>query len=197
MVARRRDSAGFTLLELVVATAILAIGLVALTQVFSRGLRSTGSSERVVTATLIARLKLAELDEMTELANGAESGDVAEPYRGYTWDTEIEDVPQGENLKRVRVRIGWTEAGLPRDVSLETVLFKPPAEEETEEEEEETGQEAGASSAGGMGEFPAGGMGTGTGLGTGGDGIPSNLGDFFSSAGGRSNAPVGRGGASR
>ena len=48
-----RARSGFTLLELVVATAILSIGLVALAQVFSRGLRSTGSSEKVVSATLI------------------------------------------------------------------------------------------------------------------------------------------------
>ena len=196
MAARHRHSAGFTLLELVIATAILAIGLVALTQVFSRGPRSTGSSERVVTATLIARLKLAELDEMTELTNGAESGDVDEPYKGYTWDTEIEDVPEGENLKRIRVRIGWTEAGSSRDVSLETVLFKPPAEEETEEEEEEAQEETGASGAAGMGDFPAAGMGGG-GMGTGGGGMPSGMGDFFGSVGGRSNTPVGRRGVGR
>lgn len=200
MAARHRYSAGFTLLELVVATAILAIGLVALTQVFSRGLRSTGSSERVITATLIARLKLAELEEMAELTNGAESGDVAEPYKGYTWDTEIEDVPESENLKRVRVRIGWTEAGAPRDVALETILFKPPAEEETEEEEgEEAEDESGASGSAGMGDFPAAGMGDGMGIGAGagGGGMPSGMGDFFGSAGGRSNTPVARRGVGR
>jgi len=75
-------------------------------------------------------------------------------------------------------------------------LFKPPAEEEAgQEEEEEAGGQTGALGAAGTGDFPAGGMGTGTGMG--GGGIPSGLGDFFSSVGGRTNTPVGRRGVSR
>ena len=146
-----RRSAGFTLLELVIATMLLVIGLVAITRAYTRGLASTEQSEAYMTATLLAREKLAELEGTQELQNGTESGDVAEPYEGYRWETAIGDESVVENMKRIRIAISWHRDPYEHQVEIDTCLYKPPPPEETETgTEEEQPEEAGASSPGGM-----------------------------------------------
>jgi len=132
----QRHRQGLTLLELVIATAILAIGLVGIVEVYSRGIRAAGESEGMMIASLIARQKLAEFDEMPELEPDSEDGDVSEPYETYSWQTEVDEVPDREYLYRIRIVITWNERDQPRELEFETILFKPPEEEEEELEEE-------------------------------------------------------------
>lgn len=60
---RARRAGGFTLLEVMVALAILAMGLMALSDVVGGALRNHGRAGRLDVATLLARGKLAELED--------------------------------------------------------------------------------------------------------------------------------------
>ena len=53
---------GFSLLEVIVALAIMAMGFVTVSQLFSGSIRSIGLSEQYLKATTLAHSKLGELE---------------------------------------------------------------------------------------------------------------------------------------
>lgn len=63
----RRRGAGFTLLEVMVALAILSMGLMALSDVVGGALRNHVRASQLDVATLLARGKMAELEDRFEL----------------------------------------------------------------------------------------------------------------------------------
>lgn len=82
----RQGDAGFTLLEVLVAFAILAIMLVPILQVFGGGLGVTGTARGYAEGALLARSKLAELTS-GKLQEGDSSGSFDE--RGYRWRASV------------------------------------------------------------------------------------------------------------
>lgn len=82
-----RGSAGFTLLEVLIAFAILAVMLVPILQVFGGGLGTTETARGYTTATLLARSKLAEAGRDAPLSEGITEGRFEQ--NGYRWKTSI------------------------------------------------------------------------------------------------------------
>jgi general secretion pathway protein I len=82
----RRKFRGFTLIEVLVAFAILAVTLTALIQIFSTGLRSIMSVERYASATLLARSALAEVGTEIPLGPGERSANAGD---GFAWRLRI------------------------------------------------------------------------------------------------------------
>ena len=98
----RRNRGGFTLLEVMIAFAILAVTLAALMQAFSQGLRSLDVAEDYATATMLARSKMAEIGPIIPIEEGEHTGDyengwqwrvILFPYAGEDGSTgELEDL---------------------------------------------------------------------------------------------------------
>ncbi len=87
--ARFRSSnraGGFTLIEVLVAFAILALTLAALLQVFSAGLRSFGAADRHLMATMLARSVLEDVGTEIPIVAGEMSDEVED---GYRWTVRI------------------------------------------------------------------------------------------------------------
>ena len=82
----RQGDAGFTLLEVLVAFAILAVMMVPILQVFGNGLGVTGTARGYAEGALLARSKLAELTA-GKLMEGDSSGNFDE--RGYRWRASV------------------------------------------------------------------------------------------------------------
>ncbi len=80
---------GFTLLEVLVAIAILAISLTTIYGSQARSLALGSEAQFRTTASFLAGMKLAELESGTVgLVNDA--GDFGDEYPGYTWKTSVE-----------------------------------------------------------------------------------------------------------
>jgi len=124
-------SRGFTLLELMVASAILAIGLTAMMRAFSEGLVTVRQSESDAIAMTLAQQKLAELEAADTLSDGDDSGQCAEPWDRFRWQTEIAALDNYPALKRIHVNILWAEGHRARVQTLEAMLRTPPEETET------------------------------------------------------------------
>ena len=84
---RRR---GFTLLEVLVAFAVLAVALGVAFEIFATGLRGARSADALTRAVLIAESRLARVGVETELTPGESEGETDD---GTRWRIEIHDQP--------------------------------------------------------------------------------------------------------
>lgn len=86
MTSRSRN--GFTLLEVLVAFAVLTVTLGVLLNIFSLAIRTTQTVQDQQKAVLLAESKLAELDAGLTLRPGMERGDFDQRFE---WETRVEE----------------------------------------------------------------------------------------------------------
>lgn len=84
--SRERTRRGFTLLEVLVAFAILALSLAAILQSFSAGFHGLNRAEGYAAAVMHARSKLAEVGSVLPLESGESQGAFD---NGFTWSVAI------------------------------------------------------------------------------------------------------------
>ncbi len=131
----RRSSAGFSLLEVLVAFAILAVSLGAVYQAFGIGARNARASETYTTAVLLAESQLAAAGIETPLFPGAADG----AFGRYRWRQTV--APAGDEtapsspgvakavqLYEVTVTVTWGDeaGGAARNVTLRTFRLGEP-----------------------------------------------------------------------
>ena len=125
----RGRTRGFTLIEILVALAILASIMVAAQQAFSGALTGLDRSEQYARAAALARAKLTELELEPGLGAGFNDTGIDE-RSGLSWEIvargyEEEGMEPPRNVLPLvgRVRVSWTDAGREQDVVVETLLL--------------------------------------------------------------------------
>ena len=109
---------GFTLLEVMVAMAIIAIALTAVLGSQSQSVSLASEAKFSTTAPLLAQSKMAQI-EVVELKDlNEDSGDFGDDFPGYTWELSVknvvfeEPVNVAEQLRQIDLKISWSEGGL-------------------------------------------------------------------------------------
>jgi general secretion pathway protein I len=82
---------GFTLLEVMIAMAILAIALVTIFQSQSQSISMTGNSRFLTTASLLAQGKMAEIEMLDMKDVRTDNGDFGDGFPDYSWRVELKD----------------------------------------------------------------------------------------------------------
>jgi len=95
---------GFTLIEVLLAMALLAIGLVAVYQSQSQSISMSTDSRFMTTAALLAQSKMVEVEAGSTLANHTEDGDFGSDYSQYIWHLEVGDT-QLPQFKKIEVTV--------------------------------------------------------------------------------------------
>ena len=95
---------GFTLIEVLLAMALLAIGLVAVYQSQSQSISMSTDSRFMTTAALLAQSKMVEVEAGSTLANHSEDGDFGSDYSQYIWHLEVGDT-QLPQFKKIEVTV--------------------------------------------------------------------------------------------
>ena len=104
---------GFTLLEVMIALAVMSIVLVSVYRMHSQSLTMNTAARFYTLAPLLAQNKMAELETLSSDGFPNDSGDFGEQYPGYSWRTSVADVSSevlGEvanDLKQVDLTISY------------------------------------------------------------------------------------------
>ena len=125
---RNRDEHGFTLVEVIVAMTVVAIGVVGLSAVFPLATRDVAKSGGLTKAMELCQDKLEALHlsayDSTDLAPGYVHADSLNPIDGVytrTWQTHDNDPIAG--CKLIEVTVAW-ESVADAEVSLSTVIAR-------------------------------------------------------------------------
>jgi general secretion pathway protein I len=96
---------GFTLLEVMIAMAILAITLVTVYQSQSQSISMASNSRFLTTASLLAQARMAEIDAADPRGLASASGDFGEEFSDYAWQVEVGEVKEIPLLKRIGLTV--------------------------------------------------------------------------------------------
>jgi len=125
------NNKGFSLLELIIAIAVLAVGLVGVLQIFPIGLRASQTAGMMTKASFLAQnkiedVKLAGFDAITELPPkiplSGRDGD-------FEWAIKIDEIaPEGveasEDMRKITVTLTWPERNTTRSKDFITYVTK-------------------------------------------------------------------------
>lgn len=117
----QKKTRGFTLMEVLIAMAILAIALVSVFQSQSQSVSMAADSRFMTTAALLAQSKMAEAETSASLYNHVENGDFGSDYPEYVWRLEIGDT-QLPQFKKIKVTV--TNKLFTRRGTYELLLYK-------------------------------------------------------------------------
>ena len=112
-VRNRQTASGFTLLEVMVAMAIMAIVLVSVYRMHSQTLTMNTAARFYTQAPMLAQSKLAQMEAASSGIIEGDSGDFGDKFPGYTWSISAEEVSSetlGEfaaGLKRIDMTVSF------------------------------------------------------------------------------------------
>ena len=109
------STTGFTLIEVVVAMAILAVGLTVIIELFSGGLRSGRTSIEYTKAVNYARMKMEEIAVKQTMEEGSEEGEFDDTFRWQVETKRVDILPEKDKtdfmppaeLFQVKINILW------------------------------------------------------------------------------------------
>ena len=117
---------GFSLLEVIVALAIMAMGFVTVLQLFSGSIRSVSLSEQYLKGTTLAHSKLGELEVNNYSVTEYEG--IFPDEKNYRWQLQVSPHTSSLNskenniqLSEVTLNVLWEEAGKTRDIEINTL----------------------------------------------------------------------------
>jgi prepilin-type N-terminal cleavage/methylation domain-containing protein len=122
---------GFSLLELIIAIGVLAVGLVGILQIFPVGLRASYRSGMVTKATFLAQnkieeVKIAGFEAITELppkmALSGTEGDF--DWAIFIDEAYLEGLDSSDDLRKVTVAVSWIERNRPRSKDFVTYITR-------------------------------------------------------------------------
>jgi general secretion pathway protein I len=88
----KKGEEAFTLLEVMVALAIIAVALTTLILSQSRNISLQDDTKFSTTAAMLAQKKIAEIEVKNELELTNESDSYGDDYPDYSWEVKIDDV---------------------------------------------------------------------------------------------------------
>ncbi len=138
-IGRSSSNKGFLLIEVVVALAILGIGLMVIIELFSGALRLARTSAEYTKAVNYARTKMEEITVKPAVQEGIDEGESDD--KAFRWHVEAKkvdllsidksvDYKPPIELYQVKIEVFWKSGSKERSTSLESLKVAKPDEDE-------------------------------------------------------------------
>ncbi|MEJ2099502.1 MAG: prepilin-type N-terminal cleavage/methylation domain-containing protein [Desulfobacterales bacterium] len=106
---------GFTLLEVMVALAVMSIVLVSVYRMHSQSLTMMTAAQFYTQAPMLAQSKMAELEALSANGFPEDAGDFGQQFPGYSWKVSQKDVTSeilgavAEDLKQIDITVSYND----------------------------------------------------------------------------------------
>lgn len=104
----RRSPSGFTLLEIMIALAVISISFVVLLGLRNRDIALAAYSRHITVSTLLARQKITGVSVEGFPDLGFSEGDFGEDYPAFKWRQEVKQTPF-DVVRELDLRVVWEE----------------------------------------------------------------------------------------
>lgn len=118
----QRRGRGFTLLEVMIAVAILAVTLVTVYRSQSQSIAMVSNSRFLTTASLLAQARMARIDAVDTRQVASAKGDFGEEFPGYFWQMDIGEVKDLPLLRKISLTV--TNGRMAANNTYRLVLYK-------------------------------------------------------------------------
>jgi general secretion pathway protein I len=115
---RFKIQGGFTLLEIMVSLAVIALVLVSIYRLHAQTIAMNVDARFYATAPFLAQWKISELEDKTGKELVDDSGDFGVDHPGYNWTVKVQEVesePLGDyakNLIKIDVAVSLNDTGM-------------------------------------------------------------------------------------
>jgi len=120
-------NSGFTLIEVMIAIAIIAIGIFGVMSLVITVMKGNTLSKRVTTATTIAQEKLEDFKIM-DYDNAVDDSGTDTAYNiDYYWEADVQDDTPATDTKTITVDVYWSSGGTDtthNNVEMKTIIAK-------------------------------------------------------------------------
>ena len=122
---RRRGARGFTLIEMIVATILLFVGVVSTVMCISAAAKSTSIASEYTTAALLAQQRLAEIEAgADQISAGEQQGQFDGSYSNFHWQQNIE-TDNTNPVYKVSLLVQWPSGIQMRQAQFVTFIMAP------------------------------------------------------------------------
>ncbi len=129
-----RAARGFTLLEVLIAVALLGLALVPLLGSMNASLNLAYSAKMKTIATLLGRERMTRVELAGFPALGDSNGDFGEQAAAFQWKQSVVEPPAGldpDTVREVHLWVTWSEGSTERDYQLTDFIVDPAASGQT------------------------------------------------------------------
>ena len=115
----------FSLIEVLVALTIIAIGFSVYMRALSLNIKNTGVAKSYITAILLAKEKLTELAGDDKIKEGEKKGKFGDDYPGFTWSMNIKK--QSKYLFAIKLSVSFVRNNSTRILVFNTLSINKTA----------------------------------------------------------------------
>jgi prepilin-type N-terminal cleavage/methylation domain-containing protein len=121
---RKRKDEGFTLIEIVISLGLIAVALLVVFHLQAQNLDLQSEAQFMTIAKGLLQDRMSQIASRETLSESTSTGDMGEDFPDFTYQEEISEVPELENLFKVRVGIILERESSRKDLWLETHLYR-------------------------------------------------------------------------